>query len=286
MRLDSAELDTAGRRPMSGPKHSARVRDRVEAVARTPAPDPKGKGLVMIILAISVLGALVWEFSGRGAAGKAAKESVERARRESALEASSEGRGASGQASLPVARPNPDEVETPLPPPPRRDAVPGTIKLQMGPTTATLPPALAVAAWLEATADRREAMRLEILEALLPLAKNGGNPAYEAFEAAAWLMDGAGEDAAEVILHLTNATTAAIEDDRAALGAILFLSRVADGVDKRTGLSLDSVIADSTRPLSIRLAAARVRPAEGRSKRVRELTEDPGTHPALRDALK
>lgn len=283
-----ANPSSAGRSPMTGPQQSGGLGDGLEARPRKPVPEPKGKGLVMIILAVSVIAALAWEFSGYGPASKAQKRAVERAQQQEALENTPE-----GKTAPPVARANPDEVETPKPAPRRpdpaprrRDPAPGMIDVQIGATTATLPPALAVAAWLESPADKREAMRLQILEALLPLAKQGGTGAHEAFETAAWLIDGAGEDTTEVVLHLTNATTVALEDDRAALGAILFLSRVPDGVDRRTALSLDSVIVDPTRPLTIRLAAARIRPAEGRSKRVRELSADAATHPALRDALK
>jgi hypothetical protein len=284
-------LDTAGSRPMSGPTHTGGpsrhdpqtrgpLGDRIEATTRKSVPDPKGKPLVMIILAIAVLAALAWEFSGKGAASQATRRAVERVEREKEAQ------------NPPLAREDPAAPKSPqaeIPPtaPPRRaPSAAALIDVKIGETKATLPPALAVAAWVEADAAQREAMRLQILDALLPLAERKGSAAREAFEAAAWLVDGASEDATEAILRLTNATTRALEDDDAALGAILFLARVPDGVDKRTALSLDGVIVDSTRPLQVRIAAARIRPKDGQSRRITDLIADPMTHPALRDALK
>ena len=249
--------------------------DRI-AAASSAVPDPKGKGLVMIILAVGVLGGLAWEFSGHGAASKATREAVERQRREAELN--------EGQ---PIAKDNPADKDTPTTAPRRAPDVSDApfIELKIDAMNAKLPPALAVAAWVKSAPEKREAMRVAILDALLPLAKKNGRAGQEAFEAAAWLVEGADEDATEAILHLTNAAPAALEDDRAAQAAILFLSRVPDGVDKRTALSLDGVIADTTRPLAIRLAAAELRPKAGMSKRVRALIEDTMTHPALREAL-
>ena len=280
-------LKSAGSRPMSGPTQhgganphdpeAKAIGDRIEAASKA-VPEPKGKGLVMILLAIAVLGALAWEFSGQGAASKATREAVERERREKEI----------GEKDVPLARDNPEDpaprARPDAPPPPASTAP--TVEITLRGMKATLPPALAVSAWVETPEDEREALRLSLLEALVPLAKQKGRSAQEAFEAAAWLLEGAGEDAMEAILHLTNATPAALEDDRSAQAAILFLTRVPDGIDKRTALSLDGVIADSTRPLAVRLAAARARPKDGQSKRVRDLIDDPMTHPALRDALK
>jgi len=285
-------LETAGRRPMSGPKHAGGDEDGgisggVERTPRHRVPAPKGKGAVMIVLAVAVLIALIWDFSGRGPASRATREAVERDREE---------RKKNAKRPL-VAPEDPDLPPTSLPgvrPPapghtpntrvtPKK---PATIEVRMGQATVTMPAAAALAFWVKAPEAEREALRLQILDALLEPARGGGTAARDAFDAAAWLVEGAREKATEAILRLTNATTAALEDDAAAAGAILFLSRLPDGVDRRTAVSLDGVISDPSRPLRVRIAAARLRPKEGRPQRVSDLIEDPLVHPALRDALK
>ena len=54
---------------------------RVEAAAKMSAPAPKGKGIVMLILAVVVMGALIWDFSGRSAASRAVERNSDDGKR-------------------------------------------------------------------------------------------------------------------------------------------------------------------------------------------------------------
>lgn len=259
--------DPEERLPGRPARKPAGITARVEAAAKHRAPAPKGKGVVMILLGVAVLAALIWDFTGRGSAGRAIRESVD-----------------DGERPVPKEGPaKPDEPGPPAtPPPPDPTLIDVVVKegaiLSMSPLDA----AAFVASAPEA--DRAD-LRSRVLKALVAPAGAKGGRASAALEAAAWLAKDAGEQSAAVIARLTLKAYPALEDDRTAYAAILFLANVPDRGGAAGAAALDDVILGRKRPLHLRIAAARIRPAAGRPDAVTALATDPATHPALREAL-
>jgi hypothetical protein len=240
---------------------------RVEAAAKHRAPAPKGKGIVMLLLGAAVIAALIWDFTGRGAAGRAIRESVDDGER-------------------PVAKDAPTEPDTPRAADPKDDDL-IDVEVKEGASLSMSP--LDAAAFVgSAPAEERPVLRRRVLAALVDPAGGTGHRARHALEAAAWLAREADEESGGTLAQLTLKAYPALEDDRTAYAAILFLAALLERggvVSPVGGAALDGVILDAKRPLHLRIAAARIRPAAGRPQRVEALASDPATHPALREAL-
>ncbi len=129
----------------------------------------------------------------------------------------------------------------------------------------------------------RPALRAAALRGLVDAAR-AGEPA-RALEGAAWLL----EDARDVELALLGALAEvahqALPDDRAAFGALQVLEQLPDHGGLLVLSALDRLIQSSTRPLALRVEAARVRPKQGRPAEIDALEQSASVHPALRAAL-
>ena len=233
---------------------------RVEAASKMSHPGPRGKGLVMMLIGIAVLAAVIWDFTGHGAARKAVLKAVDR---QEAVVAPS---GAAGSAAEGPAL---------------------ELTLEHDGTELTLGATAAVAYVISAQDEAQHAdLAGRVLRALAAREGFEGRAGREAFELASRLIHGAAQDARAAIDDLTIKAHAALALDAVAPAAIVFLERLPGGVDRLSARALDKVILDRERPLHIRLAAARARPAEGRPDTLARMAQDANTHPALREALK
>jgi hypothetical protein len=228
------------------------IAGRVEAVSRMHRPAPRGRGIAMAVLAVAVLAALIWDFTGH-----------------SAVEKAMPGRG----DDTPVVAPKAGDVDLSLP-----------LSTEAG--TVAFSASAAVKRLLAAPPGEREALRAQILAALAQQGHVRGRAAREAFELASRLVGGSKTAPSAAVDDLTRRAQDALADDEAAPAAILFLTRVPGGVDGIGARALDRIILDPSRPLTLRLEAARARPAKGRPPELEELARDPATHPALRAALR
>lgn len=257
--------DPEGRSPGRTQRESQGIRGRVEAAAKAHAPAPRGKGVVMLLLGLAVVAALIWDFTGRGAASRAVRESAD-----------------DGERPVPREGPTGDHPEPPASPAAefRID-----VEVKEGATLSMTP--YDAAAYVDSPEkDEPPGLRRRVLEALVEPAGDKGSRARIALETAAWLARGAGPDCTATLARLSLEAYPALEDDRTAHAAILFLSSLPDRGGDLGAVSLDDVILDARRPLHLRIAAARVRPAEGRPQAIEDLASSPATHPALREALR
>lgn len=264
-------INPAGSPPKSGVgsrEEQSGLTTRMESAAKLKVPPPKGKGVVMLILAAAVVAAMIWDFTGRGAASRAVKRSV-------------------SQNERPVAPKDPNAPKEDVGSQPTPPAAGSTISVQTGGVALEVTPEAALALFNSnpEAGEKREAMRLSILEALVKPAGRRDALARQCFEAAAWLIDGAGPDAQGPLSQLALRALAALRNDTTATAATLFLARLPDSGGAITATALDEVIGDPQRPLEVRVAAARVRPKAGRPALIEALAKNPSTHPALREAL-
>ncbi len=242
------------------------IAGRVEAASKMHAPAPKGKGLVMMILGVAVLGALIWDFTGRGAASRAVGRSA-------------------GNAERPVAPSRPDgEPGRPAPGAPDADG-PLQIQLRIGNATLAMSAADAVARFGSAEGEDRATFRAQVLEALVKPAGLKGRAGTEAFETAARFVRDAEPASQKHLLQLKLRALVALTDDTRAPAAILFLKQLPESGGAEAMALLDEVILDDARPLRVRIEAARARGTEGRPPELEKLLKDPATHPSLVDAL-
>jgi len=230
--------------------------DRVEAASRLRTPAPKGRGIVMILLAVVVLGALIWDFTGHGAASRAMRDG----------------------GKPPVAPGGTDSGH--------RDAGPLEISLPMGKGTLRMSAPDAVRRFHALEGEDRETFRAQMLAGLTGPAGTSGPHRREAFEVATGLVEGAGPASQAAIRKLRRSAWVALGDDDAAPAAALFLTQLPDAGGAETREVLDEVILDAGRPLLVRVAAARARTKTARPPALKQLATDPATHPSLRDALK
>ena len=260
MKFDPTTTDPApgGARPAGGG-----IRSRVEAAMKAGAPAPKGKALVMMILGVVVLGALVWDFTGRSGPSRRVRDNLVEGGPVVANADPSQGRAGRGAgATL--------EIEL---------VGDGDIPVALDETSAT-------ALLAQASESERPALRRRLLEALIRPAGGGGEVARQAFIAASRFANGAEPSSQDALLQLKHHAYLALLDDATAPTAILFLSRLPEGGGADAALALDAVIRNVKRPLLLRLAAARARLPEGRAAANQAVIDDPMTHPALRDALR
>ncbi|MDA1194727.1 MAG: hypothetical protein O2894_06040 [Planctomycetota bacterium] len=242
---------------------------RVESASKMSAPAPKGKGIVLMLLGVVVLAALIHDFMGRGAASEKVRE-IDRQQ---------------GEA---VAAPtNPDGDRAASPEPAGVEAVYLTVR--DGGQELRLTPSAAIVYFTTAPADKQSEIRPKLLAGLAAEAGKRGPQAREVYELASHLLEGVSEESdtlAGPLAELTLAAIGVLENDAAAPAALLFLRSVPGGVPALAVHALDKVILERGRPLHVRIAAAEARPEAGRPERLRALAEDPGTHPALRAALR
>ncbi len=234
------------------------IAGRVEAASKMHAPAPKGKGLVMMILGVVVLGALIWDFTGHGAASRA----VNKGRRDDKQPVAPV-KGGTGAAtgSLQIA-------------------------IVMGKGKLSMSAADAVERFQALAGEEREAFRAQVLIGLADPAGRVGPHAHEAFEVGARMVEGAGESSARPIRKLRRLAWGALAHNEAAPAAILFLKQLPDSGGAETMDALDEVILDAQRPLAVRVEAARARNKTDRPAALDKLAADTSTHPSLRDALK
>lgn len=242
------------------------IAGRVEAASKMQAPPPKGRGLVMIILAVVVLAALVWDFMGKGAASRAVGRAGSNAERPSAPPKP----GSDSDQGTPSAAPSKGPLQVSIP---------------MGNATLSMSAADAVARFAATSGEEREAFRAQVLEALRKPAARSGRQGIEAFETAARFARGAGPAGAKQLRQLRLLALVALSDDARAPAAILFLKQLPEQGGADTMALLDEVILDPERPLRVRIEAARARSADGRPAELEKLASDPATHPSLVDAL-
>jgi hypothetical protein len=235
----------------SGAGTRSGIAGRVEAAMKAHAPAPRGRQMVIMLIAVIVLGALIWDFMGNSSASRAVRKDI-------------------------VDGPNAVAPNAPQPP---------TLTLSEGASTTTLTPEAAAAVLASVPAQRRAALRTSLLEQLVKPATDAGAAGRMAFETAARFVDDAEPGARAVIARLALRASAALAHEGAAPGAILFLSRLPDRGGAGAVAELDEVIVDPERALHVRIAAAHIRPRADRPGALRALAEDPGTHPALREAL-
>jgi hypothetical protein len=218
----------------------------------------------MMILAVVVMAALIWDFTGRGAASRAV------------------GRAGSGD-ERPIAPPKPgDDPSTPGGAP---EAGPLQVSIAMGSATLSMSAADAVARFSATSGEEREVFRAQVLESLRKPAARTGRQGVEAFETAARFTKDAGPAGAKQLRQLRLLALVALADDERAPAAILFLKQLPDGGGADTMAMLDEVILDAGRPLRVRIEAARARSMQGRPAELAKLANDPATHPSLVDAL-
>ena len=237
---------------------------RVEAAARARAPEPKGRSLVMMILGVVVLGALIWDFTGRGSASRGITQ-------------------AAGAGKRPVAPARNDPGGTDAP----SEVPDGSfhIAITIGKATLSMSAADAVQRFGALAGEERETFRAQVLEALGEPAGRTDGVCAEAFEAAARFAPEAGAASVKHLLQLKLRALVALGDDTSAPAAILFLRQLPAGGGAETMTLLDEVILDAGRPLRVRIEAARGRSVAGRPAELDALAQDPATHPSLRAAL-
>lgn len=284
---------------------------RIESLSRATPPPPKGKGLVMILIGLAVLYALYDTFAHGSSASRQVRENAREAAKEPPLAPRRE-----PEAPLPTTEPEPTPptvqpgtIEITLPrvditlPEGLPSRVERELKLNLSTlATAGQPANSSVQADLMAEGVRaalrdlpptfsdvpaalKPMVRGQILEALVPVLRVQ-RYRRELFEAAAWLAEGSGEESEEPLLEIYLAAyQKGLASDREAPGAITFLAAMPGALGGPALGALDRVILDPSRPLFVRVLAARVRPASERSQRMLEMAKDPKVHPALRAAL-
>lgn len=258
---------SAGDPPGQAPASRSGIAGRVEAAAKARAPSPPGKGLVVMLLAVVVMGALIWDFMGNSSASRAVSRGIVEGEKPIAQDApggaadgpSSAGSDASGAFTFVL-----------------QDPVAGAVQLGVD-----------EAFWRLAGAEEAEraGLREQFLAQLVKPSGQRGVPGRVALETAARFAEGAEPASATLVAQITLRAFSGLRDDTVAPGALLFLSRLPDHGGPHAFTALDEIIVDPERPLMLRVQAAQLRPVEGRPEPVERLAQDPATHPALRDAL-
>ncbi len=262
MKFNPATGEPTADKPAGLGKAPMGIRGRVEAASKAHAPAPKGKGLVMMIIGVAVLGALIWDFTGRGAASQAVRKAHDDGKR-------------------PVPKQRPDGGTPAAAPRPTPTAL--VLRIKRDGALIELPPEAAASMLSQAPADVRAALHGKILAGIVEALRAGAD-GRQVFEAAARFQEGAENDPA--IQQLILRALATLKSNDAAPAAILFLSRLPNRGGALTAAALDEVIVDDSRPLHVRLAAANARPDTPKPPALDALMKSPATHPALVDALK
>lgn len=276
---------------------------RVGRISRQAPPPPKGRGIVIALIAAAMVWALIDTFTGGGGASKAIEESREESGDPTPPSLPFE-EGGMGVSDL-KARLDDAARQTPGAPLARTDVelpdgLPEALATRLQQSLGVLP-AVPLGHLAEvATEVRRipaqiaeapEALRAPLAAKALSLfARNAVvapiRPAL--LESAVWLArQGLLDDAAapDVATLRKAAVDQGLASDAEAPAALAFLAVLPLGADLAALDAIDDVIADAARPLHVRIAAARVRPREGRGPRLWLLADDAATHPLLREAL-
>lgn len=240
---------------------------RVKAASGHGAPAPASRQLVIMLMVVVVAGALIYQFS---AGGRSSRPSPQ------------EG----GPVLAPEAPPGQPDATAHAPAAARTAVSAGPFHFAMD-VGAARPVRVdvegAVALVLGAPQAERRALRSAALRGLLDAARS--NEAARALEGAAWLLEDAGELDLALLGALAEVAHRALEDDRAAFGALRVLEQLPDHGGLLVISALDRLIQNNARPLSLRVEAARVRPRQGRPAELDALEQSASVHPALRAAL-
>ena len=315
----SIQIDTgdgSGSKQDGGPGGLA---NRIGRVSKTPPPPPKGKGIVLLLLGVAVIYALVDTFASGSSAGRAIEKLHEGDPGDNPPVASNsvetdgpdlptEDDPSSGGQIVEFPGNDRPLAPTPFDGPTPEAALPGdNIILPEG-----LPARverelrmnlfvfenLATAQWLPMQAslralppildkvpsDRQSELRSFLLAQVAHVA-HSSRFRGAALETAAWLVRDSDEMDSALFDLLRIALGQGLKDDASAPGAIALLGSLPDRGGAGAVGAVDDVILDPTRPLHVRVEAARIRPTAGRSQALRELGRSGETHPLLREAL-
>ncbi|MDJ0976523.1 MAG: hypothetical protein QNJ98_18850 [Planctomycetota bacterium] len=307
------------RKPGDAPIPSARrdesggFASRIESISKATPPPPKGKGLVMILIGLAVLYALYDTFTHGSSASRKVEEEAKGRNTEPPLaprrdpETPKARAGANTGPKPAVEDPETIEITIPKVEIKLPEGLPSHVARELKLNLSTLATAGQAAnssvqadlmaegvraalrdtppAFSEVPEALKPEVRSQLLEAFLPVLEVK-RYRRELFEAAAWLAEGSGEESEEPLLDIYLAAyQQGLASDRDAPGAIMFLVAMPGRLGGPALAALDRIIVDKTRPLHVRLLAARVRPAEERSPRLLDMAKDPKVHPALREAL-
>ena len=260
--------------PMSkGPSASGRdggLAARVEAAAKSRAPQPMGKGIAMVVLAVLVMAAVTYEIFFRSATPK------------------------DKPATTPVES-GADGDNAPAVPDPRFD-LPGELsagvaqKLAMALTQGLSTKKSVQAQNLDRVAKLfgdvpaklRKETRARVLVHLSSIAgdTNARGPVLDA--ARPW-VEGIAADEIEAARRLTLHAELALDDDASVVPALIYLSQLPPNA--RPTSAIEAVVLDEKRPETIRVRAAFSLRGTELSPDVRALLEDKDTPRAIRDAL-
>lgn len=278
MSVPRGSLRHAMQNPQSegSPQRSSSGKDggfaaRIEAAAKSSAPQPVGKGIAMVVLGVLVVAAVVFEMlSDRGT--KPAR-----------------------QDDKPPIAGQGDPAKAPDKPDARFD-LPGDLP---GPLANEIALALTAGAheaeevfkpglrrvpelFTQVPADLRAATRKRLLAHLATIAD--GKARGAALQAATPLVQALPAREAADARRLTLLAELALEDDAAVRHALVFLSALPTGV--RPAASIEAVALDPKRKLAVRISAVHALPSAERSEALRKLADDEKTPQELRNALK
>ena len=308
----SSPQETGFRRSKSGGEPPG-LANRIERLAQQRPPAPKGRGIVLILIGLAMIVALIETFTKGSSAGRAVQKNHEDDRPPvSAPRNPNAGQPAAGPSSEGLRLAEDDTTTQPTVPVPPVDATPPRTSFDvelpeglpsalardlrlnlgsLGDLQTSFPQGVggALREFAPLVARTPEALRPKvramILEALVRAAKR---PRFRrgAYEAAAWLLPNAGEESEESVLELLIlAGRGGLDDNKTAPAVIAFLDTYPHSPGPSAVAALDATILDPERPLHIRVAAAKARPAEKRSSKIDALATDADTHPLLRAAI-
>ncbi len=298
----SVQSELKRHRAMRDMKSEGSLPQRIEALSRSRAPDPPGKGIAMLVLGAAVLAALIYQFSQMGTRregdpvrGDATQAPVVPGDGSAASELHLPGTSPRKPAKL-TATPNASSARVELTPNDIATAsIPEGVPDELAPQMAL---AMAQARRGNARITRKGLMRLarlvwEVPEAVRRAVRERAlRSALEsakraemrgiALEAATWLREGASESEQSLLTRFVPHAQLALDEPAQTDGAIAFL--FSDKSDTTRTL-LAEVIASNDRSLVQRIAAARAYAGRAPTEAMKKLIDDPATPEALRTAL-
>ena len=293
----SVQSELKRHRALRDVKSEGSLPQRIEAISRSRAPDPPGKGIAMLVLGVLVLAALIYQFSQMG--GSEEKQSAPVAPGDAThVDELRIDDGKTGRVAGNLAVPQPDSGPKPVELTPEDiaaaslpEGVPDELAPQMALALAQArrgPPHIARKGLLKLAGlvwnvpeDSRPAVRERALRAALDAAKRDGVRGI-ALEAASWMREGATDKERALLVRFVPHAQIALEAPDQSDGAILFLH---GDNSETTRMLLAEIIDSDSRPLWQRVAAARAYAGGSPTEAMTKIAQDPATPLILRIAL-
>ena len=283
--------------PEGSPQLRESLTKRLQRIGTEPAPNPKGKGIVLALLGLVLIGAVVEMFMGKGAASNA----IDRARSENPA-------GATATGPVQPEAPEGTEPDAPAVPPTAFSEIeiPADMPEEYGrqlagdlsalggsylgtqlPRTAVLSAVRALPARLaRAPAGHEEAAYGLALERAAEMVERGFERSA-ALELTLDLMPDVPAGAQSILDRIMLAARSrGLADPQAANAALMLLDALPNTGGAVTLALIEEVVVDPTRPLITRLLAAKALEGHEVNPNVLRLAEDEDTHRLLRAALR